>query len=85
MYGYLSGTDKLTPNIAAANVAVTQSCTTTAGTQTMQGLYRNDANGAHVVAVTATVTYRPVIAVALGFSGVGYQLYARSEAAVTGL
>jgi Flp pilus assembly protein TadG len=85
MYGYLSGTNRLTPNIAAANVAVTQSCTTSAGGQTMQGLYRNDANGAHVVAVTATVTYRPVIAVALGFSGVGYQLYARSEAAVTGL
>jgi Flp pilus assembly protein TadG len=85
MYGYLSGTNRLTPNIAATNVAVTQSCTTSAGGQTMQGLYRNDANGAHVVAVTATVTYRPVIAVALGFSGVGYQLYARSEAAVTGL
>jgi Flp pilus assembly protein TadG len=85
MYGYLTGTNKLTPNISASNVVVTQSCTTTAGTQTMQGLYRNDANGAHVVAVTATVTYRPVIAVALGFSGVGYQLYARSEAAVTGL
>jgi Flp pilus assembly protein TadG len=85
MYGYLSGTNKLTPNIAAANVTVTQSCATTAGGQTMQGLYRNDANGAHVVAVSATVTYRPVIAVALGFSGVGYQLYARSEAAVTGL
>lgn len=85
MYGYLSGTNKLTPNISAANVIVTQSCATSVGGQTMQGLYRNDANGAHVVAVTATVTYRPVIAVALGFSGVGYQLYARSEAAVTGL
>jgi Flp pilus assembly protein TadG len=85
MYGYLSGTNKLTPNITAANVTVTQSCATTAGGQTMQGLYRNDTNGAHVVAVAATVTYRPVIAVALGFSGVGYQLYAQSQAAVTGL
>ena len=85
MYGYLSGSSKLTPNITAGNITVTQSCTTTAGGQTMQGLYRNDTNGAHVVAVVATVTYRPVIAVALGFSGVGYQLYARSEAAVTGL
>jgi Flp pilus assembly protein TadG len=85
MYGYLSGTNKLTPNITAANVTVTQSCATTAGGQTMQGLYRNDANGAHVVAVSATVTYRPVVAIALGFSGVGYQLYAQSQATVTGL
>jgi len=85
MYGYLSGTNKLTPNITAANVTVGQSCATTAGGQTMQGLYKNNANGAVVVTVTATVTYRPVIAVALGFSGVGYQLYAQSQAAVTGL
>ena len=85
MYGYLSGTNKLTPNITAANVTVGQSCATTAGGQTMQGLYKNNANGATVVTVTATVTYRPVIAVALGFSGVGYQLYAQSQAAVTGL
>ena len=86
MYGYLSGSNKLTPNITAPNITVTQSCVTTAGGQSMQaGLYRNDTNGAHVVAVAATVTYRPVIAVALGFSGVGYQLYAQSQAAVTGL
>ena len=85
MYGYLSGTNKLTPNITAANVTVGQSCATTAGGQTMQGLYKNNANGAVVVTVTATVTYRPVLAIALGFSGVGYQLYAQSQAAVTGL
>lgn len=85
MYGYLSGSNKLTPNISAANVTVTQSCATSAGGQTMSGLYKNNANGATVVTVSATVTYRPVIAVALGFSGVGYQLYASSQAAVTGL
>src|SRR5205823_12856300 len=84
MYGYLSSTtNKLTPNITAANVAVAQSCPST--TPTMQGLYRKDANGAQIVEVTATVTYRPVLAVALGFSGVGYQLYSQSQAAVTGL
>ena len=86
MYGSVaSGTNTLTPNIQAANITVTQSCTTTSGGQTMQGVYRGDTNGAHVVAVAATVTYRPIIAVALGFSGVGYQLYAQSQAAVTGL
>ena len=85
MYGYLTGTNKLTPNISAANINVTQSCTTTAGGQTMTGLYTGDTNGAHVVTVTATVTYRPVLAIALGFSGVGYQLYASSQAAVSGL
>src|SRR5438105_6563722 len=85
MYGALSGTNKLTPNISAGNITVTQSCTTTAGGQTMKGLYTGDTSGAHVVSVKATVTYRPVIAVALGFSGVGTQLYAESQAAASGL
>ena len=86
MYGALAaGTKTLTPNITAANITVTQSCATTSGGQTMQGVYRGDTNGAHVVAVEATVTYRPIIAYALGFSGVGYQLYAQSQAAVTGI
>ena len=51
----------------------------------MSGLYTNNATGADVVVVETTLTYRPVIAVALGFSGVGEQLYAQSQAAVTGL
>ena len=85
MYGALSGTSALTPNISAANITVTQSCTTTAGGQTMTGLYTGDTNGAHVVTVSATVAYRPVLAIALGFSGVGAQLYASSQAAVSGL
>ncbi len=85
MYGALSGTSALTPNIKGADITVAQSCSTTAGGQTMKGLYTGDANGAHVVTVSATVTYRPVLAVALGFSGVGTHLYAQSQAAVTGL
>jgi hypothetical protein len=85
MYGYLTGTTPLTPNITAANVTITQSCTTTAGSQTMGGVYSQDVSGAHVVTVAAQVNYRPVIAVALGFSGVGKTLYAASQAAVTGL
>lgn len=87
MYGYLSDTSglKLTPNISAANVSVTTSCATAAGGQTMSGLYKNQANGAQIVTVSATVTYRPIIAMLLGFSGVGMTLNAQSQAAVTGL
>lgn len=86
MYGSVAaGTNTLTPNISSPNITVTQSCATTAGGQTMQGLYRGDTNGAHMVKVSATVTYRPIIAVAMGFSGVGTQLYAQSQATVTGL
>jgi len=85
MYGYLTGTNALTPNITAANITVDQSCATMAGTQTMSGLYKGDPNGARMVTVTATVTYRPVLAVGLGFKGVGYQLYSQSQAVVTGL
>ena len=86
MYGYLSGsTNKLTPNITSASVTVSTSCTATAGGQTMSGLYKDQANGAQIVTVAATVTYRPVFAMALGFSGVGYSLNAESQAAVTGL
>lgn len=86
MYGSLSDTALLTPNITAAGITVTQSCAKSADGQTMTGLYRNDpTNGAHIVTVTATVAYRPLIALALGFSGVGYQLYAQSQAAVSGL
>jgi Flp pilus assembly protein TadG len=82
MYGYLSGTNKLTPNITAANITVTQKCDTSI---TWGGVYSGDTAGAHVVTVSATVSYRPVIAVALGFSGVGKQLYAQSQAAVSGV
>lgn len=85
MYGYLSGTNKLTPNITAANITVGTSCATTAGGQTMGGLYKNQPNGAQIVTVSATVTYRPIIAMALGFSGVSTALNAESQAAVTGL
>ena len=87
MYGYLSDTSgyKLTPNISAINVTVGTSCATTAGGQTMTGLYKDQPNGAQIVTVSATVTYRPIFAMALGFSGVSKSLYADSQAAVTGL
>lgn len=87
MYGSLDNTQPLlTPNINSADVSVTQNCSLKAAGQDMRGIYTNDpTNGAHVVIVTATVPYRPLIALALGFSGVGYQLYAQSQAAVSGL
>ena len=87
VYGYLSDTsgNTQTPNISATNVTVGTSCATTAGGQNMTGLYEDQANGAQIVKVSATVTYRPIIAMALGFSGVSKTLYAESQAAVTGL
>ena len=87
IYGYLNDTsgNTLTPNISAANVTVGTGCATTAGGQNMTGLYEDQANGAQIVTVAATVTYRPIIAMTLGFSGVGTTLYAQSQAAVTGL
>ena len=76
----------LLPNWSTATFKLTATCATTqVGGQTMSGLYKNDPNGWTKVTVETTLTYRPVIAVALGFSGVGYQLYAQSQAAVTGL
>jgi hypothetical protein len=86
MYGYLSSTsNKLTPNISATNVQVTTGCATSAGGQNMSGLYKSQANGAQIVIVSATVNYRPIIAAAFGFSGIGTHLNATSQAAVTGL
>lgn len=86
MYGYLSGTKVLTPNIVRNDVVVTTQCFTSAvGGQTMSGIYKNLANGAQVVTVTASVTYRPIITTAFGISSFTTRLNAKSQAAVTGL
>ena len=84
MYGYLSGTDILTPNITAPDVTLSTSCQTSVGGQSMLGLYRGRAGGGQIVTVTAVVPYRPVLG-SLGFSGIGLNLNASSQAAVTGL
>lgn len=85
MYGYLSGSTVLTPNISAANISVTTQCYTAAvGGQSMKGLYNTNANGAQVVIVAASVPYRPILR-AFGFRGIGLNLNATSQAAVTGL
>ena len=85
MYGYLSGSTALTPHIATSNITVSTQCYTgSVGGQTMSGVYRNRTNGAQVVTVTASVPYRSVMS-AIGFRGAGLNLYASSQAAVTGL
>ena len=76
----------LLPNWSTATFKLTATCATSqVSGQDMLGLYKNNANGWTKVSVETTLTYRPFMAVALGFSGVGYQLYAQSQAAVTGL
>src|SRR4051794_15904326 len=67
IYGYLSGSSKLTPNISTSNVSVATSCATSAGGQTMKGLYKSQPNGAQIVTVSAAVNYRPIIGAAFGF------------------
>jgi Flp pilus assembly protein TadG len=76
----------LLPNWSTATFKLTVTCDTSqVGGQDMLGLYKNNPNGWTKVAVETRLTYRPVVAVALGFSGVSKQLYAQSQAAVTGL
>lgn len=83
-YGYLSGTSVLTPNIVDADITIATGCTTTAGGQTLQGIYRGRTTGAQTVTVTATVAYRSVLR-SFGFSGIGMNLNASSQAAVAGI
>lgn len=94
MYGYLTGSTVLTPNISASDVTVTVSCASTVDGQDMLGIYRSrfgstcdgdTANGcAQVVTVTASVPYLSVLG-SFGFSGSGRSLNASSQAAVTGI
>ena len=88
MYGYLSGTSVLTPNITAPNITVGTSCAATVGsgaaTQSMLGIYRGRATGAQIVTVSATVNYRPILT-SFGFTGINMTIYAASQAAVQGV
>ena len=83
MNGYISGGTVITPNIKASDIAVSNSCKTDAGGQTMTGIYAGRPDGAQIVTVAASVTYKPVLS-AFGFTGIGFKLNAKSEAAVTG-
>lgn len=84
MNGALAGGSIITPNIDANDITVTTSCMTDAAGETMSGIYAGRAGGAQIVTVSATVAYRPVLS-ALGFTGIGLNLNATSQAAVTGL
>jgi len=77
------GTDRL-PYWAATTISVTMSCATTAGGQTMSGIYRGRTSGAPIVTVSATVPYTPVLR-SFGFRGTGLNLNATQQAAVMGI
>jgi Flp pilus assembly protein TadG len=83
-YGYLSGGNVLTPNISASDIAVSTGCATAASGETMLGIYRGRSTGAQMVTVTASVPYRPILS-AFGFTGLGLNLNASSQAVVTGI
>jgi Flp pilus assembly protein TadG len=85
------GTDRL-PNWtdAATTFSVTVTCTTTTGTQTVAGIYRDNKNstgtfiGAPIVTVSAHVPYRSIIG-KYGFTGIGMSLNGKQQAAVMGI
>jgi len=84
MTGLLSGGTNKLRNWTAATITVSVNCSTTAGTETLEGIYRGRATGAPRVTVTASVPYQPVLA-SFGFSGIGLNLNASQNAAVMGL
>ena len=87
----LSGGSDRMVNWAAASIDVTEDCYATATglsntAQNMSGIYDElSLGGAPVVTVSASVPYVPVIGAPFGFSGVGINLNASQEAAVTGI
>lgn len=94
MYGYINGSTVLTPNISPSDITLTVDCTSSVGGQEMLGIYRSrfggtcdgsTANGcAQMIRVAAQVNYQPILS-AFGFTGIGMNLNASSQAAVTGI
>ena len=89
--GSLTSTDSdLLPNWddAATTFTVQTTCTATAGSTTMGGIYAGNivgtVNAAPVVIVTASVPYKNVLST-FGFTGKGYALNATQQATVTGI
>jgi Flp pilus assembly protein TadG len=78
----------LLPNWDDAEFTVQMTCSTTAGTTTLGGIYNGSLVGtpnvAPVVIVTARLPYRPVVP-GFGFSGSGKFLNATQQAAVAGI
>jgi Flp pilus assembly protein TadG len=78
----INGTDQLA-NLDGA-VTVTTKCSTGADGTTYAGIYKDMANGARYVEVSATVDYLPILA-PFGFSLAGAKLNAKQQAAVSGV
>jgi len=76
--------DRLRNWDASTTISVTMSCTTTANSTTMSGIYRGRTSGAPRVTVSASVPYVPVLSM-FGFTGAGLQLNADEQAAVMGI
>ena len=85
--GLLSSGSDLLPNWASATFTVQMTCTSTAGTQTLGGIYTSTTGAAPpaVVIVTAQVPYSPIALSGYGFNARGYNLYAQEQASVTGI
>ncbi|MEO6360914.1 MAG: TadE family protein [Sphingomicrobium sp.] len=90
--GHLDSTaNDLLPNWDSATFAVTMSCkpnltdTTSGNSLVLGGIYANATGGAPSVVVSASLTYRPLLSGAFGFSGSGIALNATQQAAVMGL
>ena len=75
---------------AATTFSVTVSCSTTAGGQTLAGIYRDLNNstgtpiGAPIVTVSAHLPYQSVLA-KYGFTGIGMSINGKAQAAVMGM
>ena len=89
MTGLVSNGTALLPNWNSTTVTVSVSCTTTAGSTTLAGVYANvvdssgTAIGAPVVTVKASVPYTSLLG-SYGFTGKGLNLNASQQAAVVG-
>jgi Flp pilus assembly protein TadG len=89
-----STADDLLPNWSSATFSVTVSCAGSANGQDMLGIYRSrfggtcggaTANGcAQIVTVDVTIPYKSIVG-SYGFTGLGLNLNASSQAAVTGI
>jgi Flp pilus assembly protein TadG len=82
--GLVSGGSDRLPYWVATTISVTMTCSTTAGGQTLSGIYRGRTSGAPIVTVSAAVPYTPVLR-SFGFRGTGLNLNATQQAAVMGI
>ena len=88
MTSLLSGGTNRLPTWNTSTITISAACQTVTGGQTMTGIYRGRTGGtagAPIVTVTASVPYTPIMKSLFGFSGIGVNLNAAQQAAVTGL